>query len=168
MIFQAGSDGILRFGDRSTRCALGRGGVVASAAKREGDLASPAGIWSLREVFYRPDKFAGPPKTALPITPLSPELGWCDAPADPAYNQLVALPYPATAERLWRDDDVYDLIVVLGYNDDPPRPGAGSAIFWHLSRPDWRGTEGCVAVAREAMLQMLALMAPGDALEIRL
>lgn len=168
MILQAKSNGILQIGPMSTRCALGRGGVVPSASKREGDLASPAGLWPLRQVFYRPDKFATPPRSGLPCTPLSPELGWCDAPTDPAYNQLVALPYPASAERLWREDDVYDLIVVLGYNDDPPRPGAGSAIFFHLARPDWRGTEGCVAITREAMLELLPTLGPGDAMEISL
>jgi len=139
---------------------------VPASRKREGDLASPAGVWPLRQAFYRPDKFAAPPQTRLPLTPLSPELGWCDASADPAYNRLVALPYPASAERLWREDGVYDLIVVLGYNDDPPTPGAGSAIFWHLARPDWRGTEGCVAITRAAMLEALAQIGPEDALEI--
>ena len=60
--------------------------------------------------------------------------GWCDAPDDPNYNRLVSLPYPASAEHLWRDDNVYDLIAVLGYNDDPVVPGKGSAIFLHIAR----------------------------------
>jgi L,D-peptidoglycan transpeptidase YkuD (ErfK/YbiS/YcfS/YnhG family) len=70
-------------------------------------------------------------------------------PGRPAYNQPVKLPYPASAERLWRDDHVYDLVVVLGHNDDPPVAGLGSAIFLHLARDGYPGTEGCVALARE-------------------
>jgi L,D-peptidoglycan transpeptidase YkuD (ErfK/YbiS/YcfS/YnhG family) len=165
VIFVATSDGWLDLGDRRVRCALGPTGVVPAADKREGDGASPAGVWTLRRVLYRPDR--GPqPSTALPAAALTPEDGWCDAPADPAYNQPVRLPYPASAERLWRDDGLYDLIVILGHNDQPPVPGMGSAIFLHVARPDYAPTEGCVAVAREDLLALLAQARPGDALEI--
>lgn len=147
------------------RCALGKGGVIDAALKREGDGASPIGVWPLRRVLYRPDR--GPvPETALPAQPIAPDDGWCDAPDDLAYNRPVKHPYPASAERLWRDDHAYDLIVILGHNDDPVVPGAGSAIFWHLAQPDWRGTEGCVAVSRETMLAALKAARPGDALAI--
>jgi L,D-peptidoglycan transpeptidase YkuD (ErfK/YbiS/YcfS/YnhG family) len=78
----------------------------------------------------------------------------------------VRLPYPASAERMWRDDHAYDVVVVLGHNDDPVRPGAGSAIFWHLAQPDWRATEGCVAVDLPTMRAALAVAQPGDAVEI--
>jgi len=165
VIFVATSDGWLDLGDRRVRCALGPAGVVPAADKREGDGASPAGVWTLRRVLYRPDRGAQPP-TALPAAPLSPDDGWCDAPTDPAYNQPVRLPYPASAERLWRDDGLYDLIVIQGHNDDPPMPGLGSAIFLHVARPDYSPTEGCVAVAREDLLALLAHAKPGDALEI--
>jgi L,D-peptidoglycan transpeptidase YkuD (ErfK/YbiS/YcfS/YnhG family) len=77
------------------------------------------------------------------------------------------MPYPASAENLWRDDHVYDVIVILGHNDDPVVPGAGSAIFWHLARPDFRPTEGCVAVPLEAMLKALSWAQPGDVMEIK-
>jgi L,D-peptidoglycan transpeptidase YkuD (ErfK/YbiS/YcfS/YnhG family) len=149
-----------------TRAALGKGGLLPAADKREGDGASPIGAWPIRRVLYRPDK--GPaPKTALPVEAIHREDGWCDAPLDPAYNRPVALPYPASAERLWRDDDVYDLVVVLGHNDDPVIPSAGSAIFLHLARPDYSPTEGCVALARADLEALLALAKPGDVLEIR-
>ena len=76
------------------------------------------------------------------------------------------MPYHRSAESLWRQDDVYDLVVVVGYNDDPVVPGAGSAIFLHLSRPDYVATEGCVALAREHMSTFLRLAKPGDFLGI--
>ncbi|MCA8906118.1 MAG: hypothetical protein KDA43_15105, partial [Hyphomonas sp.] len=82
-------------------------------------------------------------------------------------NRPVKRPYPASHEQLWRDDHVYDLIVELGYNDDPPVAGRGSAIFMHLAREDWSGTEGCVALAYQDLLDVLRLAQPGSEIEIR-
>lgn len=166
MGFLAASDGTFSGPGLRARCALGRSGVIAAGAKREGDGASPIGAWPLRRVLYRPDRLA-PPQTGLAAIALRPEDGWCDDPADPAYNRPVLRPYPASHEALWRDDHVYDVIVVLGHNDAPVVPGAGSAIFWHLAQPDYRPTEGCVAIALEDMLDALRSAAPGDVLEIK-
>ncbi len=140
-------------------CAVGRGGIVAAAAKREGDGASPAGAWPLRRLFARPDRQA-PPATRLPVTWIDPKLGWCDAPADPAYNRPVRLPHPSSHERLWRGDHLYDWVVELGYNDAPPIPGKGSAIFLHLARRGFAPTEGCLALSRRALAQVLAEAGP--------
>jgi L,D-peptidoglycan transpeptidase YkuD (ErfK/YbiS/YcfS/YnhG family) len=165
MIFTAFSDGHFDLAGLQTRCALGAGGVVEAAAKREGDGASPLGEWPLRTLRFRADRTAGPP-TALPRLALAPEDGWCDAPGDPAYNRPVRHPYPASAERLWRDDHVYDLLVDLGYNDDPVIPGAGSAIFLHLARGDYAPTQGCVGLALHDLRALLTLAGPGDRLRI--
>jgi L,D-peptidoglycan transpeptidase YkuD (ErfK/YbiS/YcfS/YnhG family) len=170
MIFTALADGQGRFevvweGHR-VKAAVGKGGLKPAAHKREGDGASPIGLWPLRRVLYRPDK--GPkPKTDLPTEALKREDGWCDAPDDAAYNRPVALPYPASAERMWREDDLYDLVVILGHNDDPVVPDAGSAIFLHVAKPDYAPTEGCVALARADLEALLAAARPGDALAIR-
>jgi len=161
MIFTAVSDGQFELGGRRVRCALGRGGMKPAADKREGDGAGPVGEWLMRRVFYRPDRGAAP-KTRLAITALSPADAWCDASEDPAYNQPVRLPYAASAESLWREDELYDLVVVLGYNDDPPVAGRGSAIFLHCARPGYPPTEGCVALARADMETLLGMAAPGD------
>lgn len=165
-MFVASGDGVLRFHDRAMRCALGSGGLIEAHAKREGDRCSPIGRWPLRRVLFRPDRLEAP-KTLLPVTPMSPAMGWCDAPEDPNYNRPVSHPYPASAERLWRDDGVYDILVIIGHNEDPTVPGLGSAIFWHVAWPDYRPTEGCVALALVDMLDALALAQPGHALEIR-
>ncbi|HEY3918458.1 MAG TPA: L,D-transpeptidase family protein [Stellaceae bacterium] len=141
-----------RWGTQRLRCALGRGGV--SAQKHEGDGATPVGGFVLRRVLYRPDR-EPPPQTRLPGLAIKPSDGWCDAPADAAYNRPVHLPYPASAEALWRADHVYDLIVVLGYNDAPVVPGQGSAIFLHLATQDYAPTAGCVALARADLLAVL-------------
>lgn len=166
IVFSAGPDRMFRGPNIEATCAIGKGGVRPAIEKKEGDGASPIGVWSLRRVLYRPDRIERP-QTGLPVMEIAPDDGWCDAPDDAAYNRAVKLPYPASAENLWRDDHVYDVIVILGHNDDPVVPGAGSAIFWHLAQPDFRPTEGCVAVPRAVMLSALALAKPGDALEIR-
>lgn len=141
------------------RCALGRSGVFVD--KREGDGATPAGCWTLRWVMYRPDRVAAP-ITALPVTQLQPDDGWCDDPGHSDYNRPTRLPHPASCESLWRDDHLYDVVVVLGHNDDPPVSGLGSAIFLHVAKPGWQATEGCVALALPDLLALLAAVQPGD------
>ncbi|MEO0982958.1 MAG: L,D-transpeptidase family protein [Pseudomonadota bacterium] len=163
--FLAQSVGRFVGGEITTRCALGKGGVRTAEDKIEGDGATPLGVWPLRRVFYRPDRL-DPPPTRLTTVPIEPSDGWCDAPGDPHYNRKVKLPYPASAERLWREDAVYDIVVELGYNDDPVVDRRGSAIFFHLIRGDYEPTEGCVALALPDMLAVLAKAAPGDALTV--
>ncbi|MFN3607954.1 MAG: L,D-transpeptidase [Hyphomonas sp.] len=164
--FIAFSDGRLEGGGVSARCALGKGGVKPAAEKREGDGASPIGIWPVRRVWYRPDK--GPaPETGIPAIALRPEDGWCDAPDHPLYNRPVALPFPSSHERMWREDDVYNLVVELGYNDDPPVAGRGSAIFMHLARPDYAPTEGCVALTETNLRGVLKRLNGNSTVEIR-
>ncbi len=144
------------FGDRVWRCALGRSGVVRD--KREGDLATPAGCWPLRRVLYRPDRLSAP-ETVLATAPLMPEDAWCDDPQDPRYNQPVTRPCSASHERLWRDDGLYDVIVILGHNDAPAVSGHGSAIFLHVARPDYGPTLGCIALALPDLLTLLRQVA---------
>jgi L,D-peptidoglycan transpeptidase YkuD (ErfK/YbiS/YcfS/YnhG family) len=151
------------WGHRELRCVTGRGGI--SVRKREGDGATPAGRFAFRRVFFRPDRMAAP-ATVLPISPIAETSGWCDDPRDAAYNRLVTLPYAAHHERLWRDDGLYDVLVVVGYNDNPVLPGAGSAIFVHVAPPDFGATEGCVAFARDDLLEVLAGAGADTCLEI--
>src|SRR5262245_47607215 len=125
------------------RCAVGHGGIAEK--REEGDGITPIGNWPLRRVFYRADRIARP-QCVLPVTPLEPHDGWCEAPDDPDYNRLVRLPHRATAETMWRDDHLYDVVVVVGYNDAPVIAGKGSAIFLHLARADFTPTAGCVAL----------------------
>lgn len=134
------------------RCAIGRGGVKSE--KKEGDGATPAGRFPLRRVMYRADRVAEP-KTGLPVRVLVAGDGWCDEPGDASYNRLVGLPFSASHEALWRDDAIYDVLVELGYNDDPVEPGLGSAIFVHVARPGYEPTEGCIALALEDLLDLL-------------
>ncbi len=148
---------------RTVRCAIGRSGY--SLEKREGDGATPIGIWPVRHLYLRRDRMPQP-QTALSILEIGRDDGWCDDPGDPAYNCPVKLPYRGRHEELWREDALYDLIVVLGYNDDPVAAGKGSAIFMHIARPDYGPTEGCVAMKREDLVALVATLEPGSDVEI--
>jgi len=166
MNFVAHADGTLELGERLVRCALGPAGVTPAAEKREGDGATPQGVWPMRRVLYRADR-GERPVTALPAEAIRPEDGWCDDPADPRYNQPVTLPYPASCETMWREDELYDIVVILAHNDNPPVPGLGSAIFLHCAKPGYPPTQGCVALAKPDLLELLRLAQPGDAIEVR-
>ena len=152
-----GNDGLFRLeapsGTLVFRAAIGHGGRVAH--KQEGDGGTPIATLPLRRVLYRADRIARP-RCAVPIMPLAPQDGWCDDPADRAYNTAIRLPYDARHETLWRNDDLYDLIGILGWNDAPVVRGSGSAIFLHLARPDHAPTQGCIALARNDLIAALA------------
>ena len=144
----------LNAADLVVPCLVGKAGLVAAADKREGDMATPAGDWPLRRIYYRPDRIALP-AVSLPSIALTPDMGWCDDPLDANYNMPVELPFNASHERLWREDGLYDFIVVLGHNDSPPRPFLGSAVFLHLYEQDTPHTAGCVAIAKDDMVALL-------------
>jgi len=145
-------DGKLIWNGQTYPCAIGKGGIVQD--KKEGDGATPVGRFPLKQVYYRPDRLKQP-ETILQTQAISSTDGWCDDPEHVAYNKPIKLPFKASHEELWRDDHIYDVIVVLGHNDNPPIPGKGSAIFFHIARNGFTGTEGCVAVALTDMLHIL-------------
>ena len=153
VVIDVPSDPALHIGTLRVAVVLGAGGIRAQ--KGEGDGATPSGLLTLRRVLYRADRGSAP-ASAVPREALAPDDGWCDDPGHPDYNRMVRLPHPARHERLWRDDGLYDIVGVLGWNDDPVRPGRGSAIFLHAAHPDGRPTEGCIALAPAALRQVLA------------
>jgi L,D-peptidoglycan transpeptidase YkuD (ErfK/YbiS/YcfS/YnhG family) len=146
-------------------CAIGRGGMMDATGKVEGDGATPVGVWTIKRVFWRADKFDRP-RTALPATPLHPDDGWCDEPGDPLYNCAVKRPYPASHEVMWRDDDVYDIVIQLNHNTDPVVSGKGSAIFMHIAKPDFADTEGCIALRLDDLKQLLTKCSADTEIEI--
>lgn len=160
-----GQAGLLHAGDRTIPCSIGRGGLIAAGDKREGDGATPIGLWPVRGVLLRPDRVALRKGLKLPWRWIRPDDGWSDGVNDPAYNRPVRHPHAYSAERLWREDGLYDVVVVLGHNDAPPVPGAGSAIFLHCWR-DGATTEGCVAIAKDEMLRLLPNLAATVSVEI--
>lgn len=155
--------GTIACGDLCFPCVLGHSG--RSANKREGDGATPIGAFVLREVFYRADRLVRP-RCRLPLRPLRMADGWCDHPPDPNYNRPVHHPYPASAERLWRDDHLYDVIVVTSHNECPRVRGRGSAVFMHVARPRMTPTAGCVALRLPHLLRLLEHISPRNVLRV--
>jgi L,D-peptidoglycan transpeptidase YkuD (ErfK/YbiS/YcfS/YnhG family) len=161
----------LQLGDWCVPCTIGRSGACAAEVKREGDGCTPLGVWPLRAVLFRQGRSAPPAGIQLPWRWVHGHDGWSDDPADPAYNRPVRLPHGFGAETLQRDDMLYDIIVILGHNDDPPEPGKGSAIFFHLwdeaRASDARMTEGCVAIKRADMMDLLPRLSVRTVMDIR-
>ena len=155
----------LSLGGLTVPCLVGQAGIIGADSKQEGDGATPAGVWRLREVLYRPDRVTLP-RTALPEGTIGEQDGWCDDPAETAYNRRVTLPFAGSHEQLWREDSAYDVLIPLGYNDDPPVPGRGSAIFLHCIGENRKFTEGCVAIAPESMINLLPILEAGAAIRI--
>jgi L,D-peptidoglycan transpeptidase YkuD (ErfK/YbiS/YcfS/YnhG family) len=155
----------LALGSRQLPCLIGKGGAVAAADKREGDGATPLGSYALGTILLRPDRVTAPAGLELPWRWLQPSDGWSDDPADPAYNRPVRHPHPFSAERLWRDDGLYDVIVTTRHNT-PPVPSQGSAIFLHCRVPGRQHTAGCAAIERTQLSDLLPQLRPGAALTI--
>ena len=153
-----------RLGERRWRCALGAGGVRED--KVEGDAATPAGEFPLRRLYFRNDRLVLPKNVTLPARAITEHDGWCDDPRSPAYNRLVRVPNEWSHEKMWREDGLYDLVVVVGYNDDPPEGEWGSAIFLHVAREAYAPTRGCLAFARDDLIELVQLLKPQTRLRV--
>lgn len=152
---------VLRHGVRPA--ALGRTGI--RALKREGDGGTPLGRFTVRQVLYRADRIPRP-RTQLKVRAIRDHDAWCDDPADRNYNRLIILPSRRSAEGLKRADHLYDLVLVLGYNDLPRVNGRGSAIFVHLARPGLSPTDGCIALTRHDLTMLLAELRRGSSIMV--
>lgn len=158
------SKGFLIAGAASFPCALGRSGILTR--KREGDGGTPRADLPLRRVFYRADRI-GRPLTLLPLRQIGPRDAWCDDATDRRYNRLIDRPPGQAEERLQREDKLYNVIVELGWNDRPVIRGRGSAIFWHLARPGFTPTAGCVAVEAHVFTKVLPRLARRCVISVR-
>ncbi|MCM2293334.1 L,D-transpeptidase family protein [Allorhizobium sp. BGMRC 0089] len=149
------SRAILQAGPLRLLAALGRSGI--SSLKREGDGATPRASMRLINGYYRG---AGRKaiSTSLPMQPIRQDRLWCDDPAHPAYNRPLRAPFFASHETLWRKDGLYDLCLVLDWNITMRKRGCGSAIFFHLARPGYTPTEGCIALHPRDMRRLLPFL----------
>ncbi len=157
------SRAIVRMGNLVFPAALGRAGLTVR--KREGDGATPRAAMRLLSGFYRADRLFRPP-SRLAIAAIRPSMGWCDAPRHARYNRPVRLPFASSHETLARADGLYDICLVMDWNLRCRRKNSGSAIFLHVAGPGFRPTEGCVAVARGALLQIAAHAGPGTVVHV--
>ena len=146
--------GLISFARQSIPCILGKGGIVAH--KIEGDRATPRGKFRILYGFYRSDRIRHL-STEIKMVPIKKHYGWCDDTRSPLYNHFVKLPTKWQHETLWRNDNLYDVCLVLDHNLYPRKRNGGSAIFFHLKHTDNKPTEGCIAVSLEHMKKLLML-----------
>ncbi|MEO2039717.1 MAG: L,D-transpeptidase family protein [Martelella sp.] len=155
---------ILAFGPLRFRAAIGRNGMTA--IKHEGDGKTPIAAMALLYGYRDPRHRRCWPQSGLRISATRADDGWCDAPDSPNYNRPVRLPFSAGHERLRREDGIYDLVIVMDWNMRSRARNRGSAVFFHLARPDFAPTAGCVAIAPAAMRVLLPHLRPGMRLKV--
>ena len=135
----------LTYDDYKVKCAVGKRGI--GAKKREGDLITPKGKYKILKIFYRADRVTNL-RSKISQIKIKKNMGWCDDPRSNNYNKLIRLPFTFKSEKLYRKDNVYDIILVLNYNINPIRKAKGSAIFIHISKKNFSPTRGCVAIKK--------------------
>ena len=145
----------LIYSDKSFQCAIGKSGTTEE--KIEGDGCTPLGKYLIKEVFYRNDR-VNLPNINFPTTAIESNFGWCDDINSNEYNKLIKFPFKESAERLFRSDNIYDIVCVLNYNLDPIVKNKGSAIFLHIARDDYSGTQGCVAISEKNLVLLLTMI----------
>ena len=145
----------ITFKDKRFQCSIGRSGF--SENKKEGDGCTPVGTFYIKNIYYRADKVKIL-NTNINKVKINKTDGWCDDPSQKEYNQLICFPYKFSAEELYRDDSLYDIVCVLNYNTNPVKPGLGSAIFMHVAKNGYKPTEGCIALKQEDLIFLLNLI----------
>ena len=144
--------GYLKYKNLKFRCALGKAGI--GKKKIEGDSITPRGKFNIVKIYYRSDRVKKI-SSKYRLIKISKNMGWCDDPNSKSYNQLINLPTKYTHEKLYRRDNVYDLLIVLNYNMSPIFKNKGSAIFIHIARQNYKKTSGCVAIKKPHLIKLI-------------
>ena len=137
------------------KCSIGKSGITNS--KKEGDLATPKGLFKLGLLYYREDRNSFL-KSKLKKRIIKKNMGWCDDIKSKKYNQEIYFPFKYRAEKLYRKDKIYDIFINIKYNQSPIIKGKGSAIFLHLTNHKYKKTKGCVAILKKDFLKILPLI----------
>ena len=136
---------LLKFNNVKFRCALGKSGI--GDKEIEGDNVTPRGIYRIVKIYYRKDRIKKI-TSKFKLVEITKIMGWCNDIKSKKYNQLIKLPTKYSHEKLYRKDNVYDLILVLNYNMKPTIKNKGSAIFIHVTRENYQSTQGCIALKK--------------------
>jgi len=145
------------------KCAIGKRGI--GIKKREGDLITPKGKFKISYILYRKDR-VGNLSSKLKKIVIKKNMGWCNDPESKDYNKLIRFPFSFTAERLFRKDNTYDIILVLSYNSNPIKKNKGSAIFLHIAKKNYSPTLGCVAISKRNLIKLLSIINKNTFLKI--
>ena len=154
---------LLSIDDVSFFCVFGRDGITEN--KTEGDWKTPQGIFPLTKIFYRKDRIPNI-NSSFECIPLSQNDAWCDDINKEEYNTFIKLPFDGSYENLWREDEMYDVIIVIGYNNDPIIKNKGSAIFIHIAKENMEYTKGCLAIKKEDIISLLKIIKKNTEIEI--
>ena len=138
-----------------SKCSVGKSGVTH--LKKEGDLATPKGLFKLGLLYYRKDRIKSL-KCRIKKKVIKKGMGWCNDSRSKKYNQEIYFPFKYRAEKLYRRDKIYDILINIKYNHSPIIKKKGSAIFLHLSNKYYRPTSGCVAISKNDFLKILPLI----------
>ena len=142
----------LIFNNYRIKCALGKRGI--GRKKREGDFITPVGQFKIEYILYREDRIKRL-NTDFKQLIITKKMGWCDDPESKKYNKIIKLPFNYNFEKLYRKDNIYDVILVLNYNMNPIRKNKGSASFIHVAKRNYKKTRGCVAIKKTELLKIL-------------
>lgn len=154
--------GYLKYKKFEFRCALGKAGIKNKT--KEGDNITPKGTYKAIKLFYRSDKISKI-KTFLKKFKIKKNMGWCDDPRSKFYNKEIKLPSLYSHEKLYRKDNIYDLVVVLNYNFKPIIKNKGSAIFIHVTNK-YKSTQGCIALKKEDLIKLLSVIKKNTKIKI--
>jgi len=143
----------LKYKNFRFRCALGKAGI--GKKKKEGDNITPKGLYKIVKIYYRKDRIKKV-SSKFKLIKITKNIGWCDDPNSEKYNQIINLPTKYSYEKLYRKDNVYDLILVLNYNMDPVIKKKGSAIFIHVAKKNYQSTQGCVALKKNNLMKLIS------------
>ena len=136
----------LIFSNYKIKSAIGKRGIRVK--KKEGDFITPKGSFKILKILYRKDRIKNF-NTKIKKIPLKRNMGWCNDPRSKRYNKLISFPFNYSAEKLYKKNNTYDIILVLNYNMNPVRKNKGSAIFIHVAKRDYSKTEGCIAISKK-------------------
>lgn len=142
----------IHFSDYKVKCAIGKRGITNK--KKEGDKCTPKGKFKLKYIFYRKDRVKI--KSRLKTIPIKKDFGWCDDIRSKKYNRFVKFPFKYKAEKLYKSNNIYDIIVVINYNINPTKKNKGSAIFMHVAKRNYSPTLGCIAVSKKNIIDIVA------------
>ena len=142
----------ISYNNYKAKCAVGKRGI--SIKKKEGDFITPKGTFKIREIFYRKDRVQNL-ITRLKKTVIRKNMGWCDDPKSKKYNKLIYFPFKHSAEKLYRRENIYDIILVLNFNMNPVKKNKGSAIFIHIAKKSFQPTQGCIALNKFELIKLV-------------
>ena len=154
----------LTYNKLKVKCAIGKKGI--GYKRKEGDLITPLGEFNIKYILYRKDRVKIATKLKKKV--IKKNMGWCDDPKSSHYNKLIKLPFDYKYEKLYKIENIYDIILVLNYNMNPVKKNKGSAIFIHVAKNNFKWTKGCVAIKKISLVKLIKKINPFTKVKISL